>query len=181
MNLSKLLLPLSLSLTACSAAPKVSSTSINQQICLLKSEALNQVYLNAEPLYGVEACRLHVGLGVTQVLSQLTEVGSIQDNCNLSSSIEEVVDPLLDYSKRSLLHISTVLDDMEQKTFYNVDDRNSFEFAKACFGSISVIRFQYNYFSLDFDIEDVVFEHLRVKLRLIERSVKQSNLLFCTY
>ena len=181
MNLSKLLLPLSLSLSACSASPKPVASDLNQRICSLKFEALNQVYLNAEPLYSVDACRLQIGLGVTQVLTQLSEVRDVQDNCELSENIEDVIDPILDYSKRSLLQVSMILDDMEQKTFYNVDDRNSFEFAKACFGSVSVIRSQYNYFSLDFDIEDVVFEHLRAKLSLIERSIKQSNLLFCTY
>lgn len=181
MNFSKFFLPMCLSLVSCSAKPDLSSRVSHTKVCELQFEAFNQVYLNSESLYGVQACTMEVNSLVTQVLMQLVKVDEITDNCPFSSNIEDVIDPVLDYSKRSLLNIDETLSDMSVRTYFGLQERERFNLAKQCFVSILLIRYQYRYFSLDFGIEDVVFDHLRVKLSKIERSINESNLLFCTY
>jgi hypothetical protein len=192
MNISKILLPVCLSLSACSAKPSLvaqsnsvgsdSDRQLQSQICEQKFEDYNQIYLLAEPLYGVDRCAADIRDDVFILLFSLRKTQISEPICDQIENVEDVLDPVVDYSKRSIVFISNYLDSLEAQAFsVNISHRNMFPQLKTCFLQIEEIFHSYTMFGYDFGIDPVVFSYLNAKLDSVEKQLYTTNYMFCLY
>jgi len=198
-NISKILLPVCLSLAACSAKPSLTSelksvvsdsnsvgsdldAQLQSQMCEQKLEDYNQIYLLAEPLYGVDRCAADIRDDVFILLFSLQHTQISEPLCDQIENVEDVLDPVVDYSKRSIIFISNYLDSLEAQAFsVNVSHRNMFPQLKTCFLQIEEIFHSYTMFGYDFGIDPVVFSYLNAKLDSVEKQLYTTNYMFCSY
>ncbi len=184
MKFPQVLLSLSLNLLACgSHVSSVNNSNVlerqHEHKCALEYEALNHVYLQAEPFYSVDACRAGVNARIARLLLVLVKVDAMVDSCEHSDNVEDVVDPILDYAKRSLVDVDMLLSVIQRRGVYGPKQLADLDDVRRCFYDILLLRRQYQLFSLEFAVDDVVFDNLHVKLLEVERSFKEANIMFC--
>ena len=201
MKIKDFLLFGALSISAnCSSTPKlpyqldeskclVSEQGYVEKQCMLVREGLNSIYVQIEPLYGVDVCEVsNLNRILENIWMNLQSLESQAPECLAEfKPHSDLLDPVSDYALRSFAFLDALVLDFESVVGKNVGiaDLSAldplFFYAYRCVFDLMKIVNAYQSHSIHLTLgkEDLI--DLVEKLENLDKLLKRSNQLFCSY
>lgn len=184
----------------CSSAPKLASKldeskcSVSEQgyvekQCMSVREGLNSIYVQIEPLYGADVCEVsNLNTILENIWKSLQSFEAQAPECVAEfRPHSDLLDPVSDYALRSFAFLDALVLDFESVVGKNVGitDRSAldplFFYAYRCVFDLMKIVNAYQSHSIQLTLgkEDLI--DLVEKLENLDKLLKRSNQLFCSY
>jgi len=184
----------------CSSAPKLASKldkskcSVSEQgyvekQCMSVREGLNSIYVQIEPLYGADVCEVsNLNTILENIWKSLQSFEAQAPECVAEfRPHSDLLDPVSDYALRSFAFLDALVLDFESVVGKNVGitDRSAldplFFYAYRCVFDLMKIVNAYQSHSIQLTLgkEDLI--DLVEKLKNLDKLLKRSNQLFCSY
>ena len=184
----------------CSSVPKLASQldkskcSVSEQghvekQCMSVREGLNSIYVQIEPLYGANVCEVsNLNRVLESVWMNLKSLELIDPECVAQfKPYSDLLDPVSDYALRSFAFLDALVLDFESVVGTNVGITDHsvldplFFYAYRCVFDLMKIVNAYQSHSIRLTLGKEDLMDLVEKLENLDKLLKRSNQLFCSY